>query len=306
MGLKHAGAGLILAALTTQSFAASPPPMTAAGLPLPLRGEETLVQLGDGCALVSPKPPTPRQVEGMAKFRWYGGCRFGLADGKGILHYRHAQYPSYQEKHYRFGIDTAPGVFVNHFKRGDQWVRNEHETFLAFGRTESLTFSNWNLPANAGEKYRSLSFGRSRNPETWSHYFQLTYFCSLDEGSPGKLQAFADADRMRVEQACRDGSRSLVYIQRKRSETLGGGLKYPDGQHERTLAVRHHLCRSKDDCRDAWAAATAEEWPEIERLRVELPAAHRAFMEDWEARFAPLEAAYQAKVERLWRKDAGK
>lgn len=127
MGLNHAGAGLILAALTAlpaqpqtaHSSGASPPSMTSVGLPVPLRGEEALVQLGDGCAVVSPTPPTPQAVENMAKYRWYGGCRFGLADGKGILHYRHAQYPSYQEKRYRFGIGVAPGVWASHSKRGD-------------------------------------------------------------------------------------------------------------------------------------------------------------------------------------------
>ena len=310
MGLNHAGAGLILAALTAlpaqaqtaHSPGASPPRMTSAGLPVPLRGEETLVPLGDGCAVVSPTPPTPQAIESMAKYRWYGGCRFGLAHGKGILHHAHAQYPFSQEKHYRFGIDAATGMVISDSKRGDQWVRREHETFWAFGRTESLTFSNWTLPANAGEKYRSLSFRRSRDPETWSHYFQLTYFCSLEERSPDKLQAFPDAeDRMRVEQACREGSRSVEYIQHKRAERLGNGAKYPDGRHERILAVRHHLCRSKDDCRDAWTAATAEEWPEIERLKAELPAAHQAFMAEWEARFAPLQAAFEAKIARLSR-----
>lgn len=305
--LRYAISGALLAA--SSGLASGQPPlaispkstMTAAGLPLPLKGEETFVPLGNVCGYISPIAAPPRPSATEDKMKWRGACRFGLVDGHGFADMS-PKYRSLYEWTYRLGI-LQPGVRVSHHGYGGKWTEYRSESYLAFNRPEAIYISNWSLPANAGANPRYLHFRHSTGgTDVWSRYNQGALSCPYPLGtpiSPEKLQPFSEADRKLVIRRCRDSYGALDYIEYKRVEEPSYEANFPDGQREHILSRRYYLCRSDSDCREAWTAATAAEWPKIERLKVELTAAHKAFMIEWEARFAPLEAAFQAKLKRL-------
>lgn len=83
--LLHAWAGILMLSVAAGAAAADPPKEPITGLPLPLLEGEQLSPLKDGCNLIVPPGTAPTVLEGNKRYRWYGACRFGLADGPGFI-----------------------------------------------------------------------------------------------------------------------------------------------------------------------------------------------------------------------------
>lgn len=272
-------------------------PMTAAGLRLPLHGEETLVPTMIGCGILLGVRPTPGFLA-KKKGKWVGACRFGLLHGTGVEQW----YDNfYSETEYRYGIGVN-GRTVMWFKTGNRWNRDEFEFYRAITRPGSLSFRNWSIPADKVDgntvQLRKLTFGNV--PGNQSNYSQGSLHC----GGPGAkvdrqmLERFAAAEQKLVVAGCRIANNRLNYIKYELTENLLEGSTFPDGKSSRITEARYHLCASLTDCRQAWDAATAAEWPEIQRRKFDWIAAQEAAIADWERRMAPLEAAFAAKVRR--------
>jgi hypothetical protein len=277
---------------------ASQAPMTAAGLRLPLRGEESVVELVHGCGMLSPVRPGPSLLN-IKKGTWVGACRFGLMHGAGIE--RWIDRNSYAETEYRYGIGLNGRTYI-WLKSGNSWNRNEVEVYRAYNRPGNLMFNNWSLPADKVDsnivQLRRLTFGDV--PGNQSNYGQASLHCG---GAGAKvdreiLSHFTADEQKQVVAACRNASNRLNYIKYEKTETLIEGATFPDGKNSRVTEVRHHLCASLVDCRQAWDNATAAEWPEIQRRKADWIAAQNAAIADWQRRMAPLETAFAAKLRR--------
>lgn len=277
-----------------------PQPMTAAGIPLPLRVNEWLLSGADGCAYLSLTAPTAEHVNSAKKFTWRGACRFGLQDGPGISSSNEGNF--YIVTRYRYGIAlNGPGTSWSKFF--GPWESSATESYSAPGRSESISFSDWpyhpdtldsqGLPNNVS------MFTFAKSGTLASSYLTNVEFCSDKSVDPKLLRTFPASEQGTVSSKCSGGGEKFRTVKYQPYEHRPDYSAFPDGSKIRYLETRNYLCATMADCRQAWSTAMAAEWPEIQRVKAELIAAQQAYIADLEARIASLDAAFAAKFKQF-------
>lgn len=288
-------------------------PMTSVGLRLPLRYFEMLTSIPGGCAMLSPRGGWISSWDGFwaasqHPIQWLGACRFGLADGEGMLFYSES---GARRARFRYGIELATSDFRQGAMGGPPVV-SPIGIFWSPDRAEAIEFVDWKLPADEQLTYdrpgglsqrlrrRSLIVLHARNPIVMSLYHQEVIDCP-SRGVPGKRAGFFARDELaRLTSICRSGRAQPNAVIYERIDLPDPGPGAVFASTSNPAGTGHgHICAASNDCGAAWNAATAPQKPEIDRLMAELRPALEATVADMEVRMRPLEQAMQAKLRSL-------
>ena len=256
--------------------------------------------MANGCGVLLPKALNAKSIEIVAKNKWYGACRFGLADGPGIVQYNDNFFI---ESRYRLGI-SLNGPSVSWSRENSGWSRMQMEIYNAPSRGDSISYSNWSdepdpltsqgLPSH----YRMLDWTVS--PTLRFSYSDDLYWCfGKNQVDASTIQKFPAAEQSRVAAGCTDQWAKFRYVKFEKRQTLPDLAKFPDGQVFHVVESRGNLCASMQDCAAAWRAAIAMQSQDLDRAKAELNEAKNGYIADLEARMGLLQAAYDARLRRL-------
>ncbi len=275
---------------------------------LPLLPGEFLVNLQNGCAeiLHGDEAETLRSVYAMRE--WTGGCRFGLAHGAGLVRDNKSQQKGvYYPMYFHYGHQLT-GVFYATQKgkaaRFHQRIFDGSPSMLSTFWTDPTT-----LEGASADGRNYLLAQQLENSETATHYVHLNKYlwvqkisCEL-KSNDGRI-GFAVVSKQNIDNIKKGCSKNRLQhffigfsdVSEKYKSKFSGN--YENGIDK---VENINLCFKTDvlACSDLWAAMLRPYQDQAKTWVPQIAETRRAVIAELDARFAPLEAEAQRKIQRI-------
>ena len=284
-----------------EGLAQTAPPTSAMGLPSApgpqLGPDEQLYPFNDGqCSLIDQRSISQEKAKGYRSWKWFGACRFGVADGKGYI----VTPVRTSAISFHHGLRVFDRLYINgwSFEAQDNYLPGQVRFVVLMPKKQDLDKLDKNSEFSLSTFTDATMRRAADTLGTGSFHCPYT-------GLGGKVPILdrryeADARKLcEHNNAGQKGNPNAFYVERIHYEyDANGELALGDATHPNPVIPEIFLCAYASnhvDCQSAFDKALAPYRDRIERTIAHDTAAQAEALAAVDARYIPLVAAEAAR-----------